>query len=112
MSMFDYDARPVTPGLVLVGTPTSRGGYAIRDFLSRNVYPFEWVDVGQPEAVLAVLGAADVEPSALPLCILPDGSRLVAATVEQVAAGLGLVAAPTRPEYDLAIVGAGPARGK
>ena len=28
MSMFDYDARPVTPGVVLVGTPTSRGGYA------------------------------------------------------------------------------------
>jgi thioredoxin reductase (NADPH) len=109
MSMFDYDARPVTPGVVLVGTPTSRGGYTIRDFLSRNGYPFEWVDVGQPEAVLAALGVADVEPSALPLCILPDGSRLVAATVEQVAAGLGMVAAPARPEYDLAIVGAGPA---
>lgn len=51
MSMFDYDARPVTPGVVLVGTPASRGGYAIRDFLSRNGYPFEWVDAGQPDAV-------------------------------------------------------------
>jgi hypothetical protein len=73
MSMFDYDARPVTPGVVLVGTPASRGGYAIRDFLSRNGYPFEWVDAGQPEAVRAVLGVAEVAPSALPLCILPDG---------------------------------------
>jgi len=59
--------------------------------------------------VRAVLGVAEVEPSALPLCILPDGSRLAAATVEQVAAGLGMVAAPSRPEYDLMIVGAGPA---
>ena len=109
MSMFDYDARPVTPGVVLVGTTASRGGYAIRDFLSRNGYPFEWVDAGQPDAVRAVLGAAEVEPSALPLCILPDGSRLAAATVEQVAAGLGMVAAPALPEYDLTIVGAGPA---
>jgi thioredoxin reductase (NADPH) len=109
MSMFDYDARPVTPGVVLVGTPASRGGYAIRDFLSRNGYPFEWVDAGQPDAVRAVLGIAEVEPSALPLCILPDGSRLAPATVEQVAAGLGMVAAPSLPEYDLAIVGAGPA---
>ena len=76
MSMFDYDARPVTPVLVLVGTTASRGAYAIRDFLSRNGYPFEWVDAGQPDAVRAVLGVAEVELSALPLCILPDGSRL------------------------------------
>src|SRR5258707_9321143 len=108
MSMFDYDARPVTPGVVLVGTSVSRGGYAIRDFLSRNGYPFEWVDAGQPDAVRAVLGVAEVEPSALPLCILPDGSRLASATVEQVAAGLGMVAAPALPEYDLTVVGAGP----
>src|SRR5260221_4662194 len=109
MSMFDYDARPVTPGVVLVGTPASRGGVAIRDFVSRSGYPFEWVDAGQPDAVRAVLGVAEVEPSALPLCILPDGSRLASATVEQVAAGLGMVAAPSLPEYDLTIIGAGPA---
>src|ERR1700748_1637874 len=109
MSMFDYDSRPVTPGVVLVGTTASRGAYAIRDFLSRNGYPFEWVDAGQPDAVRAVLGVAEGEPSALPLCILPDGSRLASATVEQVAAGLGMVAAPALSEYDLAIVGAGPA---
>src|SRR6202011_3601816 len=42
-------------------------------------------------------------------CILPDGSRLASATWEQVAAGLGMVVAPSRPEYDLTIVGAGPA---
>src|ERR1700736_4701461 len=109
MSMFDYDARPATPGVVLVGTRASRGAYAIRDFLSRNGYPFEWVDAGQPDAVRAVLGGADVEPWALPLCILPDGSRLASATVEQVAAGLGMVVAPLQSEYDLTIVGAGPA---
>jgi thioredoxin reductase (NADPH) len=109
MSMFDYDARPVTPVPVVVGTTASRGAYAIRDFLSRNGYPFEWVDAGQSDAVRAALGVAEVELSALPLCILPDGSRLALATVEQVAAGLGMVAAPSRSEYDLAIVGAGPA---
>ena len=109
MSMFDYDARPATPGVVLVGSRASRGAYAIRDFLSRNGYPFEWVDAGEPDAVRAALGGADVGPSALPLCILPNGSRLQAATVEQVAAGLGMVVAPLLSEYDLTIVGAGPA---
>jgi thioredoxin reductase (NADPH) len=109
MSMFDYDARPVTPGVVLVGTAASRGAYAIRDFLSRNGYPFEWVDASQPDAVRPVLGVAVVAASALPLCILPDGSRVASATVEQVAAGLGMVAAPALSEYDLVVVGAGPA---
>jgi thioredoxin reductase (NADPH) len=109
MSMFDYDTRPVTPLPILVGGAASRGAYAIRDFLSRNGLPFEWVDAGQPDAVRAVLGVAEVEASALPLCILPDGSRLASATVEQVAAGLGMVAAPALSEYDLTIIGAGPA---
>jgi CheY-like chemotaxis protein len=63
MSMFDYDARPVTPLLTLVSETTSRRAYAIRDFLSRNGYPFEWADAGQPEAVRAVRGVAEVEPS-------------------------------------------------
>ncbi len=111
MSMFDYDARPVTPGVVLVGTRLSRGAYAIRDFLSRNGYPFEWVDAGQPDAVRVVLGAAEVEPSALPLCILPDAR--VAAGIRD--GGTGRRGSwhgrgfPSRPEYDLMIVGAGPA---
>src|SRR5439155_6158035 len=56
-----HDALPICPA------------YAIRDFLSRNGYPFEWVDAGRPDAVRAVLGVAEVESSALPLCILPDG---------------------------------------
>src|SRR5260221_10710264 len=107
--MYDYAAGRESPSPVLVGRTTSRGAYAIRDFLSRNGYPFEWVDAGRPDAVRAVLGVAEVEPSALPLCILPDGSRLASATVEQVAAGLGMVAAPSRSEYDLTIIGAGPA---
>ena len=49
--------------LTLVNETTSRRAYAIRDFLSRNGYPFEWADAGQLEAVRAVLGVAEVEPS-------------------------------------------------
>ncbi len=39
----------------------------------------------------------------------PDGMRLAPATLEDVAAGLGMVSAPSLSEYDLTIVGAGPA---
>ena len=51
MSMIDYDARPVTPQVVLVGHRASAVGYSICDFLSRNGVPYEWVDIDDTERV-------------------------------------------------------------
>ncbi|HEY7138324.1 MAG TPA: hypothetical protein VIB48_24930 [Acidimicrobiia bacterium] len=48
--MFDYDARPLTPQIVLVVVHASWVGYAVRGFRSRNGFPFQWVDVGQLRA--------------------------------------------------------------
>src|SRR6202051_3283318 len=109
MSMFDYDARPVTPQIVLVGPRASVDGYSIRDFLSRNGVPYEWVDVDDTERVAGLLTVQETDPDQLPVCILPNGMRLAPATLEGVAKGLGMVSAPTLSEYDLTIVGAGPA---
>jgi thioredoxin reductase (NADPH) len=107
--MFDYDSRPITPQVVLVGYRASPAGYAIRDFLSRNGYPYEWIEVDDDERVRPFLDPSDLDPSLLPVCVLPDGSHLAPATIEQVAAGLGMVSAPSLGEYDVAIIGAGPA---
>jgi thioredoxin reductase (NADPH) len=107
--MFDYDARPVTPQVVIVGRRASSLGYQLRDFLSRNGIPYEWVEIDDSERVHTLLDASDVGPDRLPICLLPDGSQLAAASVEAVATGLGLVSPPLLAEYDLAIVGAGPA---
>src|SRR5229473_5736422 len=109
MSMIDYDARPVTPQIVLVGHRASTVGYSIRDFLSRNGVPYEWIDVDDTERVAGLLTVQETDPDQLPVCILPNGMRLAPATLEGVAAGLGMVSAPTLSEYDLTIVGAGPA---
>ena len=108
-ALFDYDARPVTPQIVLVGTSASPAAYAIRDFLSRNGCFYDWIDLDQSGSAQTVAGVNEIDTSLLPLCILPNGSRLAPATVEQVAAGLGMIAAPAHSKYDLAIVGAGPA---
>ena len=90
-------------------TATSAAAYRIRDFLSRNSLQYEWVDLTHSERVRAVLGTAEVDARALPICVLPDGTQLSPATLEQVAAGLGMVSGPSRSQYDLIIVGAGPA---
>jgi thioredoxin reductase (NADPH) len=110
--MFDYDSRPVTPQVVIVGLRASSVGYQLRDFLSRNGVPYEWVETDDTERVRTLLDGrdiSDISPDDLPICMLPNGSQVAAATVEAMAAGLGLVSAPLLAEYDLAIVGAGPA---
>jgi thioredoxin reductase (NADPH) len=108
-SMFDYDARPITPQVVLVGRRVSSFGYELRDFLSRNGVPYDWVEIDDADRVRQLFDGDDIDPNELPICVLPDGRRVAGATVEQVASGLGMVAAPLYPEYDLMIVGAGPA---
>jgi thioredoxin reductase (NADPH) len=109
MSMIDYDARPVTPQVLLVGDRASSVGYSIRDFLSRNGVPYEWVDVDDAVRVATLLPAGVGDTEQLPVCVLPSGIRLAPATLERVATGLGMVSAPSLSEYDLTIVGAGPA---
>jgi len=107
--MFDYDTRPITPQVVLVGNRASSAGYTIRDFLSRNGVPYDWVDLDDAERVRALVSPSEMDPGVLPICILPNGIRLAPATLEDVAAGLGMMSAPSLSEYDLTIVGAGPA---
>src|SRR6266576_2225639 len=107
-SMLDYDARPVTPQVIIVGRRATSVGYELRDFLNRNGVPYDWVEIDDAERV-ADLAGGNIDADLLPVCVLPDGSRLVAATVEQVARGLGMVSAPSFGDYDLSIVGAGPA---
>src|ERR1700736_1767696 len=107
-SMFDYDARPVTPQVVIVGLRASSVGYELRDFLSRNGVPYDWVEIDDADRVRRLFDG-DIDPSRLPICVLPDGRRLAGATGLQVGGGLGMVAAPLLSEYDITIVGAGPA---
>jgi thioredoxin reductase (NADPH) len=109
MSMMDYDARPITPQVLLVGKRASPVGYSIRDFLSRNGVPYEWVDIDDAARVAAMLPEGEARQDELPICVLPNGVRIAPATLEGVAAGLGMVSAPKLSEYDLTIVGAGPA---
>src|SRR5947207_3360047 len=108
-SMFDYDARPVTPQVVLVGRRASSLGYELRDFLSRNGVPYDWVEIDDADRIRQLSDGGEIDRDRLPICVLPNGQRLAGATVEQVASGLGMVAEPLLAEYDITIVGAGPA---
>ncbi len=97
----------------LLDRMTSPAGLELRTFLARNRVSFEWVDIDADPLARFLLGAADAPGSLagvrLPVVLLPDGQRLEAPSPLEVARAVGLPTRPTQPEYDLAIVGGGPA---
>jgi thioredoxin reductase (NADPH) len=100
--------------LRLVDRFASSAGHDLRVFLTRNRVPFEWVDLDADPLARFLAGApaaAGVGPGSgrLPVLLLPDGGRLEAPARLEAARAVGLPTSPARPEYDLAVVGGGPA---
>ena len=98
---------PVRPRVTVVGERLDPAHFEVRDLLTRSAQPFEWVDAGS-EAAVSLLDARDLGSAPLP--ILLDGDEvLTGATAETIATAWNLNPPPARSEYDLAIIGAGPA---
>jgi thioredoxin reductase (NADPH) len=93
----------------LIGTANSPLAYELRDFLRRSVVEFHWIEIASDEDCCRELGLPSVEKVSLPVVILPDGSRLYAPTIRELADRLGWISEPRLREYDLSIYGAGPA---
>jgi thioredoxin reductase (NADPH) len=103
------ETRGHRPKVRLAGPRKSAAAYTLRDFLTRNGIPYEWITLDDAPGPGHLLLDASADHSRLPLCFLPDGTRLEAPTIDQIAESLGLLASAELGEYDLAILGAGPA---
>ncbi len=100
---------PVRPTVQVIGRRLEPADHQIRDFLTRTAQPYEWLDAESPEA-RELLARHGVDPASAPFPVLVDGDTVISgATGESVVASWGYTLAPRRAEYDLAIVGAGPA---
>lgn len=92
--------------VLVVGTKYDSDCQEIRNFLSSNRIPYEWVD-------------AEREPDRLPACMTEGYRRpevivdrafcVEQPTMRSVAEALGIRTQPRRDEYDVVIAGAGPA---
>jgi thioredoxin reductase (NADPH) len=82
----------------------SADDYALRDFLTRIDQPYTWLEDGEADAFLVARGVSGPLP-----VIAWDGQTLIAPSLDALADALGIRYAPTRQEYDLLVVGAGPA---
>lgn len=107
----DWLASYVPPfeGIRLVGHRWSPAAFDLRYYLSRNLVPYEWLDVEQNPAARELMAQAGLADADLPTVVFPDGTVLVKPNHQQVAEKVGLRTHAEMPYYDLIIVGAGPA---
>lgn len=91
------------------GRAAIAAGYEIRDFLGRSVVEFTWVELSDDGAARELAGVDSLDDPRLPVCVLPGGERIEAASPRSIAGRLGWLSAPSAAEYDVSIYGAGPA---
>ena len=102
-------SRPSFEGVRVAGTTLSPESYAMKDFLSGNGIPYQWIDLERDVAARELVNSLSEGMSRLPVVFLSDGSTLVQPDQREIAERLGLHTRPTEPFYDLVIVGGGPA---
>jgi thioredoxin reductase (NADPH) len=101
--------RPPFEGIRVLGSQWSAASYTVKEFLSGNCVPYEWVDLDADEAAQALLVSLGVDLTRLPVILFPDGTHLVAPTALELAAKAGLQTTACHPFYDVVVIGGGPA---
>ena len=96
--------------VLIVGTQYDDDCRDIRAFLSANRIPYEWIDhAKEPERVPTCMLDRGGAPYASPSVVVDRQKCVDTPTVRKVAEALGINTAPKRQEYDVVVVGAGPA---
>jgi thioredoxin reductase (NADPH) len=94
--------------LTIVGARYAAACYSVRDFLLRNQVAYEWLEAEDAELLRRYPELA-ARTSDGTLLRLANGTILVDPTLRETAAAIGLRVNPAKSDYDLAIIGAGPA---
>jgi thioredoxin reductase (NADPH) len=101
-------ARRVSSRTVhIVGESWTGRAYEVREALGRCAVPHAFLLADSPEGRVLLHRAGSIEP--LPVVVFPDGTVLANPTNTELASAAGGTIDPARREFDVVIVGAGPA---
>lgn len=100
---------PDFEGIKVLGYQFSPKSHELKDFLSGNLFPFQWLDVETSEKGKELAALHGLEGKDFPAVILEDGSVLKKPSAAELAEKIGLNPKPKEELYDVAIIGAGPA---
>jgi thioredoxin reductase (NADPH) len=100
---------PAFQGIRLVGYQYSPKSHTVKDFLSGNLIPYQWLDYEQEEQATELLELAGLTATDLPAVFFEDGSHLRQPTLSAIGEKIGLSQKAAETMYDVVIIGAGPA---
>jgi thioredoxin reductase (NADPH) len=109
LAEWSASARPPFEGLRIAGSRWSPRSYQVREFISRNQIPYQWIDIDEDRPTYELVTSVAGDSSHLPVVFFPDGTHLVEPGNTELAEKVGLHTLATRPFYDLVIIGGGPA---
>jgi thioredoxin reductase (NADPH) len=102
------NARRVSPHTVhIIGESWTGRAYELREVLGRCAVPHAFSLADSPDGRALVADAGDGEK--LPLVVFPNGTFLADPTNLELASAIGATIDPERREFDVVIVGGGPA---
>ena len=101
--------RPEFQGIKIVGYQWSPRSHMVKDFLSGNLIPYQWLDMETNEKAEPLIKFNSVEPKDLPVIIFEDGSVLKNPDLPAVGEKMGMQGIAQQKMYDVTIIGAGPA---
>jgi thioredoxin reductase (NADPH) len=96
-------------GIRVAGTLWSPQSHNIKDLLSRNRIPYQWLDIETDPQAQGLVDSVLNGDRRLPVVFFPDGSTMIQPDFRTLAEKVGLQTQATQPYYDLIIIGAGPA---
>ena len=100
--------RPPFAGIRVAGVAWSPATHVVKDFLSRNQVPYEWIDIDQDEAMRATVESLSPGARKAPVVFFPDAEPMLEPTPNALAERLGMQQRAAHPFYDLVVIGAGP----
>lgn len=100
---------PEFTGLRIVGYTWSPKSHKIKDYLSGNLIPYQYLDIETNDRTNEVIERYELSTDALPALVFEDGSVLQDPSLIDVAGKLGKHSQAKETMYDVAIIGAGPA---
>jgi thioredoxin reductase (NADPH) len=109
LSDWSAHARVPYDGIRVAGARSSPQSYAVKDFLSRNQIPYQWIDIEHDATTRELLASIEGGLTRLPTVFFADGTHLVAPTNRELAEKVGMHTKAVRPFYDVVIIGGGPA---